>query len=112
MAKARATSLADQLANIDRLLVKVPAVAASVAPGAKAKTIDKLGALFGGSVPADVRAWFAWHDGHRPDTYDSLIPDTNWKALSVKGVLDTYRFLDGTSKAAPDEIMQPWKSTW
>jgi cell wall assembly regulator SMI1 len=113
MAKARAKSVIDQLQAIEQAIAaKAPAVSASLAPGAKAKTIDKLARLFGQPVPADVRAWFAWHDGPRPNTYDSLIPDTNWMAMSVAQVIETYKFLDGTAKTSPEDIMLPWKSTW
>jgi cell wall assembly regulator SMI1 len=110
-AKTRAptTGPIDQrLAAIDAL-IKTKAVTSGLAPPAKPAAITKLRKLFGGTVPADVRAWFAWHDGQRPTSHEGLIPETNWSAMSCAALLETHAFLTG---ASPDDAMQPWKPTW
>jgi hypothetical protein len=60
-------------------------------------------------VLADVQAWFAWHDGQKPDDFTALIPETNWTALTVHAVLRDHSFL---CNQPPDEIMQPYKPAW
>ncbi len=118
MAKAKAAANGNagievRLANIDALLKeKVLAVAGSLLPGAKKAAIDKLAPIFGGTVPADIRAWFSWHNGHKQDSYESLIPDTNWSAMSIQRVLDSYNFLTTTARESPDDIMLPVKDEW
>ena len=45
---------------------EVPLAAKSLAPPASAKHLEALARdVFRGALPAELRAWFAWHDGQR-----------------------------------------------
>lgn len=78
--------MTSNLSALDALIAaKLPAVAVTLRPPASAKHLAKLARLFGGALPDDVRAWFRWHDGQAGSA--SLIPSTNWRALSIDGVI-------------------------
>jgi cell wall assembly regulator SMI1 len=105
-----ASKLSALFAQIDtELAAKLPATAKSLRPPAKKKDLVRLAKLFGGKLPADLAAWFAWHDGQDEKAFESLIPDTNRSALSCDRAIGIHAFL---TDASPNECMQPWKTTW
>lgn len=104
--KSRA-SLARQLSRLDGLFAeKRPRVAQSLRRPAAARTRDRLAKHFGGKLPSDIAAWFAWHDGQ--DGGDSLAADGNWRAMSVADIIGALAdLLEGDP-----EREQPWRATW
>lgn len=103
---ANARSIEARLAALDALIAtKAASVASTLAPPAKPAALAKLRARFGKDLPAELRAWFAWHDGQRSTASAALIPDTSWSAMSCAEAARTHAFLAA-------EGLRPWKPTW
>jgi cell wall assembly regulator SMI1 len=53
-------------------------------PGATAQELNTLEAALGGSVPADLRALLAWHDGQKDDFIGCL--EQSWNLMSAQQI--------------------------
>ena len=64
----------------------------------KGATKQKLAALSKaiGSLPVDLSAWFAWHDGMTKP--QSLGPEENWSLMSIRESIDAWKFLGKPSR--------------
>lgn len=95
--------------SIDRAVsTKAPEVAAGLRPGAGEKDFALLRESFfhDGAIPADIEAFFRWHNGQTG--YESLSPFDNRMIMSIQDAVDSWTFLSD-----PDEdIQQPWQESW
>jgi hypothetical protein len=83
-----------------------PTIARSLNKPARTADVNAIAkAVFAGTLPADLRAWFAWHDGQ--GRIASLDPDNNFTAMAAKPALATWRFLHD-----PDEDCLHPTPTW
>jgi hypothetical protein len=71
-------SLSAALDRIDDLLpTRAPRAWASLAPPASVDALERLArSSFGGALPAELAAWFGWHDGQRGTS--AIAPDSSY----------------------------------
>lgn len=104
---AKGESLGALLGRLDPLVASHSD--AKLRAPAKAADLAKLSKTFfgGAPLPADLDAWFRWHDGQQ-EASGTVSPDDNRTLLSIDGALDAWQFLSDPE----EEIPQPWKKSW
>ncbi len=101
-------NLAALLSALDPLLEDArPAVRASLAPPATAAALAALTAtvLGGKELPAELAAWFGWHDGQSKPL--SLSSDDNYFLHSCDSAADAWQFLTD-----PSEGVRGYERRW
>lgn len=103
------SELAATLMQLDALWErKLPAVVKSLRPGIDASKHEGLARILAGKkLPADLEAWFAWHDGQNPGAPD-LCDDNNYVMHSLDSACETWTFLNDNA----EEIEGPVDPNW
>ncbi len=108
-AQPAAGELAERLSRIDTLLKDAdPDAFASLKPGASDAALKPLSdACFGGKkLPADLLAFFRWHDGQ--SKVESLSQDNNRTPMSAAEALAAWQYLSDPKA----EITRSFAKTW
>jgi hypothetical protein len=101
-------SLSAALDRIDDLLpTRAPRAWASLAPPASVDALERLArSSLGGALPAELAAWFGWHDGQRGTS--AIAPDSSYTLHSIESALAVH----ATLSAADADIQRPWDCSW
>lgn len=62
---------------------KAPHAAAALRPPADAEALARLDARYGGAAPADLKAWYAWHDGEQDGPGVGFDPDSTFFPIAL-----------------------------